>query len=429
MALEARALLRRLARAHGVQTDYVGQDGSAQTVPDEALVKVLAALGVRVRPDGVAGLAEALEDAETAPWRDVLPPTVAARAGHRLSVPCHVAAGETVTARIHTESGQTLDVDVSEPVVEVRRVDGVARERLHVQVPGDLAPGWHRLEVVSGSGSTASAVLVCAPERLTTAAPFLARRGWGVAAQGYSVTSADSWGIGDAADMAALAELAAPHGADFLLLHPLHAVEPGAEPADSPLLPRVPALPLRAARARAGHPRVRFAARRRAGRAARGRRRRAGTPGALRHDRPPGRGRRPLAGPAPRARRAPLPRARGRLRRLPRRGRAGPGRLRPLVRAAHRRRRPRSGPGRPRLGAGRGARRARAHRARGRGRPAPLGAVGGRRAARRRAAARPRRGHAHGRHGGPGGRGHPRDRGRLDARGRARPRDVRGRPA
>ena len=237
MALEARALLRRLARAHGVQTDYVGQDGSAQTVPDEALVKVLAALGVRVRPDGVAGLAEALEDAETAPWRDVLPPTVAARAGHRLSVPCHVAAGETVTARIHTESGQTLDVDVSEPVVEVRRVDGVARERLHVQVPGDLAPGWHRLEVVSGSGSTASAVLVCAPERLTTAAPFLARRGWGVAAQGYSVTSADSWGIGDAADMAALAELAAPHGADFLLLHPLHAVEPGAEPADSPYSP------------------------------------------------------------------------------------------------------------------------------------------------------------------------------------------------
>ena len=237
MALEARALLRRLARAHGVQTDYVGQDGSEQTVPDEALVKVLAALGVTVRADGVAGLAEALEDAETAPWRDVLPPTVAARAGHRLSVPCHVAAGESATARILTESGQSLELDVSEPIGEVRLVDGVERERLHVQVPADLDPGWHRIEVTSGSGSTASAVLVCAPERLTTARPFLERRGWGVAAQGYSVTSAGSWGIGDAADMAAFAKLTAPHGADFLLLHPLHAVEPGPHPADSPYSP------------------------------------------------------------------------------------------------------------------------------------------------------------------------------------------------
>ena len=64
MALEAPALLHRLARAHGVQPEYVGQDGSAQTVPDEALVKVLAALGVSVRPDGVAALAEAVEEAE-----------------------------------------------------------------------------------------------------------------------------------------------------------------------------------------------------------------------------------------------------------------------------------------------------------------------------------------------------------------------------
>ncbi|MBF0745787.1 4-alpha-glucanotransferase, partial [Micrococcus yunnanensis] len=227
MALEAPALLHRLARAHGVQPEYVGQDGSAQTVPDEALVKVLAALGVSVRPDGVAALAEALEEAETAPWRDVLPPTVAARSGHRLSVPCHVAAGEPVVARVRTEDGRTLEVSVSEPVSEVRLVDGVERERVHVQIPADLAPGWHRLEVTSGSGSTASAVLVCAPTRLSTPRPFLERRGWGAAAQGYSVTSADSWGIGDAADMASLAEIVARHGADFLLLHPLHAVEPG----------------------------------------------------------------------------------------------------------------------------------------------------------------------------------------------------------
>ena len=97
MALEAPALLHRLARAHGVQPEYVGQDGSAQTVPDEALVKVLAALGVSVRPDGVAALAEAVEEAETAPWRDVLPPTVAARSGHRVVGP----RGKRVICQLH----------------------------------------------------------------------------------------------------------------------------------------------------------------------------------------------------------------------------------------------------------------------------------------------------------------------------------------
>ena len=40
MALEAPALLHRLARAHGVQPEYVGQDGSAQTVPDLSLIHI-----------------------------------------------------------------------------------------------------------------------------------------------------------------------------------------------------------------------------------------------------------------------------------------------------------------------------------------------------------------------------------------------------
>ena len=46
MAENARTLLHRLARAHGVQTRYTGQDGSEQSVGDETLIRVLAALGV-----------------------------------------------------------------------------------------------------------------------------------------------------------------------------------------------------------------------------------------------------------------------------------------------------------------------------------------------------------------------------------------------
>ncbi len=237
MAENARTLLHRLARAHGVQTRYTGQDGSEQSVGDETLIRVLAALGVGVDARGVAGLTTALEDAELAPWRRTLPPTVAVRRGHRATVPVHVAPGADITAVVRLEDGGERGLSATTPLGQPRLVDGQERVRLDLEVPDDLPLGWHRIEVRSGRGSVHTATLICAPDRLTTAAPFLARRGWGVAAQGYSVTSEGSWGMGDIADAAAVAEHAAAHGADFVLLHPLHAIEPGPHPTDSPYSP------------------------------------------------------------------------------------------------------------------------------------------------------------------------------------------------
>lgn len=48
-------------------------------------------------------------------------------------------------------------------------------------------------------------------------------RGWGITCQLYGLRSARNWGIGDFEDLARLAELAGPAGADFIGINPIHA--------------------------------------------------------------------------------------------------------------------------------------------------------------------------------------------------------------
>ncbi|MFL6163773.1 MAG: 4-alpha-glucanotransferase [Jatrophihabitantaceae bacterium] len=62
-----------------------------------------------------------------------------------------------------------------------------------------------------------------------------ARRSWGWTAQLYATRSADSWGIGDFADLRRLTVLAAGQGAGFVLVNPLHAG--GSTAADLPQQP------------------------------------------------------------------------------------------------------------------------------------------------------------------------------------------------
>ncbi|QPL06138.1 MULTISPECIES: 4-alpha-glucanotransferase [Actinomyces] len=227
--------LIQLAQANGVLVDYWDYHGRPASPSRETLVAVLAALGVPASTE--EEIEQSLQQAELAPWRQVLPPTVVVRQGTAAPVTVHVPDGTPVRVEAVLDDGTHHPLTQTEDWTPARDVDGVLTGQATFVLPTDLPLGWHELVAWVGDGSTqARAALAIAPDHLDLPAS-LGERGWGVMAQLYSVRSAGSWGIGDADDLAELASFLGDEGADFLLINPLHAAEPVGPMTASPYLP------------------------------------------------------------------------------------------------------------------------------------------------------------------------------------------------
>ena len=229
-----REVLERLAAAKRVATTFTGWDGGVQEVSSKTLRRILSARGARA---GNRAEAEAsLEQALTAPWRQILPPTVVIRQGRPGPVPVHLPTGSPARAWIELEQGGSIEVAWNPDPEETAVVDGADRQRTQLALPLDLPLGWHRLHIDAG-GDQVEAVLAVTPDRLETAGQNGRSRAWGMMAQLYSVRSTRSWGIGDLADLADLSAISGEEGADFMLINPLHAAQSMPPVEDSPYLP------------------------------------------------------------------------------------------------------------------------------------------------------------------------------------------------
>ena len=234
MALDSSSL-RDLARDLGVGTDYWGWDGVQRDVADETLLKVLAALGHELASD--EDVARVRAEREDGAWRRTLPPVVVIREDSPRAVAVHVDHGTSVALEARLEDGTVRSVQQVEDWTSPREVDGVLRGQASFLLPDGLPLGWHRL-VARTEGGESACDLVVTPRRVRTHERLGARRAYGVQAQLYSVRSARSWGIGDLADARDLAAiLGVRHGADFLLVNPLHASTPTSPLEPSPYLP------------------------------------------------------------------------------------------------------------------------------------------------------------------------------------------------
>ena len=232
--------LTQLAVAHSVATDYWDWQGQHAPISAATIEAVLAALAVPAHtPEEVE---TSLQDVGDRFWRRTLPATVVTREGWTPWVFVHVPDGTGVRLTLDLEDGHEWEVRQVEHLVAPREVDGVMVGEAAFEVPWNLPLGWHRLvahvEAEPLDPSSTTATVVVTPHRLTLPEGLDERRGVGVATQLYQVRSQGSWGIGDLGDAARLGAWASTqHGADFLLVNPLHAAEPVAPMEPSPYLP------------------------------------------------------------------------------------------------------------------------------------------------------------------------------------------------
>jgi 4-alpha-glucanotransferase len=234
MAL-SNSFLAELADAFGIATEFWDWKGRLTEVTDETVIAILAGMDVDAADPEKA--AEALAAVRERPWTRVLPPCVVTEQGSAHRVLVHVPHGDWVRLAVRFEEGGWVDVEQVDHDVEPRTIEGRLIGEAAFELPTDLPLGYHRLQATTEVGQT-EAMLVVSPAFLGFPEALGDKRTWGYAVQLYSITSAESWGLGDLADLSDLAVWSATQQyAGFVLVNPLHAAEPTLPIEASPYLP------------------------------------------------------------------------------------------------------------------------------------------------------------------------------------------------
>jgi 4-alpha-glucanotransferase len=186
--------LEQLAEVHGVATWYRDARRRRVDVDPDVVRRVLGLLGVS------ADTPAQVQDALAAARQPGLPATLVLR------------------------QGQTRDLPAPGVLTDEDGADIPVRGAL----PADLAPGWYSLT----SDERHTTVLVAPP--VLPEPPHT----WGWMLQLYALRSAQSWGIGDLADLREfIAWTVTAHGSGAVLVNPLHAVTPTLPVQPSPYSP------------------------------------------------------------------------------------------------------------------------------------------------------------------------------------------------
>jgi 4-alpha-glucanotransferase len=217
--------LVELARRLGIATGYVDWTGRQVLVSETTLVAVLASFGITASTEQDRNVA--LSRHFRSYWARHMPATIVARTGAQTRFWVHVSHGAPAEVWLQLEDGTVRvgaqQVDNFTPPFDL---NGRWIGEASFVLPSDLPLGYHRVHLRSVDFQT-SAALIVTPDWLGLPEQLGARRAWGLATQLYSVRSRQSWGVGDLTDLTDLAVWSASrHGADYVLVNPLHAAGP-----------------------------------------------------------------------------------------------------------------------------------------------------------------------------------------------------------
>jgi 4-alpha-glucanotransferase len=189
-----------LAREAGIEVNWRDVDGNDQTISDESLRAVLAAIGFPAATpndirNSIASLHEELEQGN--------PPLITADLNH----PIHVA-GRPGRFRITLESGFI--------------VEGMAvhEQDNRLMLPALNEPGYHHLEF----NDTVTMLAVAPVRAYTLDEAAQGHKLWGLTVQLYALRRPGDGGIGDFAALEDFAQSAAARGADAIAISPVHAL-------------------------------------------------------------------------------------------------------------------------------------------------------------------------------------------------------------
>ena len=133
----------KLARAHGVMTEYVDWRGRPVQVSAETIESVLAALGV-----DTSDPERARQQKEHEPWLRMLPATVVTVVGEPTWVPVHVSTASPSRCGSSSRTGAP-GRPPGRPLGRPREIDGQPIGEATFEVPADLPLGYHRLRARS----------------------------------------------------------------------------------------------------------------------------------------------------------------------------------------------------------------------------------------------------------------------------------------
>jgi 4-alpha-glucanotransferase len=227
--------LVELAHAHRVSTEFWDWQGVHRPVTGHTIVAALAALDVDASTPAAIEAARIAADERS--WRRLLPPTVVTTSGAGGNLLVHVRHGDPVAVTAELDGGARWPLTQVDRWVEARPIDGALVGEATFWLPAELPIGDHTLRAVHPGGE-GTCPLIVTPARLVLPERVRDRQSWGLMTQLYALRSRRSWGVGDLGDLADLAAWsAAVHGAEFVLVNPLHAAESIAPMEPSPYRP------------------------------------------------------------------------------------------------------------------------------------------------------------------------------------------------